>query len=118
MRYTAYIRDEKIWSIDFPYGMYMAYTAYIREEKSWSRLFPFGKYMSCAAYIRDEKVGHDTTACTLPEQSIYAKKIVGPVTSRTAYTWRVQPIYAMKKAWSRDFLYVMYMVCTTYIYIC
>jgi hypothetical protein len=42
----AYIPDEKTWSRDFPYDIYMASKAYIRDEKSWTRDFYYGMYMA------------------------------------------------------------------------
>jgi hypothetical protein len=46
-----------------------------------------------------KKVGPETspTACTWPEQPIYATKEVGPETFPTASTWPVQSIYVLKK---------------------
>jgi hypothetical protein len=74
---TAYIYDEKSWSQDFPYSLYMACSAYIYDvkigpetspaastcllqriymtKKSWSRELPYSLYMAWTAYIYDEK---------------------------------------------------------------
>jgi hypothetical protein len=46
---------KKICSRDFPY-LLVACPAYIRDEKIWSRDFPNSVYMACIAYVRDEKI--------------------------------------------------------------
>jgi hypothetical protein len=55
MTCMPYINDEKNWSRDVPYTLYMACTAYIYVELSWCREFPYSVYMACTAYEYDKK---------------------------------------------------------------
>jgi hypothetical protein len=113
------IYDEKSWSRNFPYSIYMACTAYIYDEKfvpetstsasTWpvnrirmtKNLFPrlsLHPLQACRAYIYDERSwSRDFTyiymACT---PCIYDDKF-GPESSHTASIWPVQPIYMTKK---------------------
>jgi hypothetical protein len=94
--YSLYICDEKIWSRNLPYSMYMTCRAYIYDEKCWSRNFLQSLYLDCRAYIHGKKIvrQHATaTAGTWPVQPIYMMKKGGPETSPKAYAWPVQPIY-------------------------
>jgi hypothetical protein len=64
---------------------YMA-LAYIRDEKSWSWEFPYGMIMDWTAHIRDQNFGPKafSTVCTWPKQPIFATKIVWQKTSRVS----------------------------------
>jgi hypothetical protein len=97
----------------------MARTAYIYDEKTWSQNFLYSLYMACTEHIYDEKFGPKTSpkASTWPVQPRYTSmtKNVGPETSPTASTWPVQPIYTTKN-WAEDFPYSLYMARTAYIY--
>jgi hypothetical protein len=82
-----YIYDEKSWSQDFPYSLFMACTAYIyimknvgsktshtastwhvqpiyMMKKSCSQDFPLRFYVACTAYIYDEKAGPGASPTT------------------------------------------------------